>query len=457
MPKAFIKRDKSGRKFVQLGKASHYLPKKESSWPGFLKWFFERYVPGLKNKGVQKKGKRGRRFRMPKPKKTKETPPQAPKVPDPRDPALQAYALALAKPQEIKLLLPPKEEEKKQERRPSLPALEFPFSTPVPKPERKRPSPSPAKSPGVKVDIEGKSVEIDPELVPVVEAAQQKIAKGEAAQKELKQAQEQKRALFERNLHSRISQRFKLSDLKAAVDAVGPHKPPSKGGEVNRQDAPDMLRYLLKNSKTKDEWQPKVDKFEAEIRKTSKMPKESGAPGPAEKSAAQEGTGGFQKAMTEDEINTIMSKYPGFAGTIARDEMGKLEVKPNKPLSFVMNLDKSGKPGSHWVAWYIDPHKDKSIEYYNSFGEAMPDDLLKPLKDLVEKLDPETHLKLKENRVVQQSDKSKNCGPFAIKFLVDRYRGKSFPECTGYSDVARGEKDIEKFKERFPPFRKFFG
>ena len=65
----------------------------------------------------------------------------------------------------------------------------------------------------------------------------------------------------------------------------------------------------------------------------------------------------------------------------------------------------------------------------NSMTTSIPFDVLEDLK-LVEKcLKPSTILKLKENRVIQQSDSS-NCGRFACKFLIDRFRNKTFAEAT---------------------------
>jgi len=72
-------------------------------------------------------------------------------------------------------------------------------------------------------------------------------------------------------------------------------------------------------------------------------------------------------------------------------------------------------------------------------------------------LKPENYLKLKENKIVQQSDKSENCGYFCMRFLIDRYRGKSFTESTGFDKidlnrVNKNENEIEKMKET-PPFK----
>ena len=70
---------------------------------------------------------------------------------------------------------------------------------------------------------------------------------------------------------------------------------------------------------------------------------------------------------------------------------------------------------------------------------------------------PVTILKLKENKVVQNSDKSSNCGYFCMRFLIDRFRNQSFASATGYDDrikinhINKDKKEIERLKN-MPPF-----
>jgi LmbE family N-acetylglucosaminyl deacetylase len=134
-------------------------------------------------------------------------------------------------------------------------------------------------------------------------------------------------------------------------------------------------------------------------------------------------------------------------------------VHKGAKIGFIMNLSnhdaKSG--GTHWVAVWIDPVQDKSVEYYDSFSRAPPPSLMKDIKHIVDKINPDVFLKFKQNRVVQQSADSDNCGQFSMRFLMDRMRGKSFSESTGFDEkmkmhaVAKNEKEIEKLK-KLPPF-----
>jgi hypothetical protein len=126
-----------------------------------------------------------------------------------------------------------------------------------------------------------------------------------------------------------------------------------------------------------------------------------------------------------------------------------------------MNTDPHNMPGKHWQAIYIDarngPESSNSLEFYDSFGDSIPEDVLNDCKLIIKKLNPENYLKLKENKVVHQSDRSQNCGYFAMRFLIDRYRGKSFSEATGFDKIdlnriKKNENEIEKLKD-LPPFK----
>src|SRR5204863_297600 len=148
-----------------------------------------------------------------------------------------------------------------------------------------------------------------------------------------------------------------------------------------------------------------------------------------------------------------------FKGTIARDEIKKLlpKVEPGKKVAWIMNLDPAAKKGSHWVAVFIDPTGSKSVEYMDSFGREVPSDILADIKLVVDALKPNTLLKLKVNRCVLQSDNSNNCGYFSMRYIIDRLRGRSFSEATGYDDklkchaVKKNEGEIERLKTQ-PPF-----
>ena len=170
--------------------------------------------------------------------------------------------------------------------------------------------------------------------------------------------------------------------------------------------------------------------------------------------------------LYNDQIDQIMSKFRDYKGTIMRDEIKKILpfVQPQSRLAFIINTDTHDKPGQHWIASYIDarngPESSNSLEWFDSFGRSISDlhanDILEDCKLILKCLKPETILKVKENKVIHQKNSSSNCGWFACKFLIDRFRGKSFSEATGFNDNQKindskqGEKQIEKIKNTAP-------
>ena len=170
-----------------------------------------------------------------------------------------------------------------------------------------------------------------------------------------------------------------------------------------------------------------------------------------------------ERGLYNDQIDRIMSRFKDFKGCIMHNEIKKLlpDIQPHSRVAFVINTDPSNKEGQHWQAVYIDardgPESSNSIEWFDSFARPIPKDTLEDLKLVIKCLKPVTILKLKENKVVQQSDKSSNCGYFCMRFLIDRFRNQSFASATGYDDrikinhINKDEKEIERLKN-MPPF-----
>lgn len=166
------------------------------------------------------------------------------------------------------------------------------------------------------------------------------------------------------------------------------------------------------------------------------------------------GEGKSDKAgLYDGQINMIMRPYKkyGWTRAICADEIPTLlpYVKKGKPLAFIINTDTSDGKGKHWQACYIDPKYDQSVEFFDSYAEPPSKRFMTDIKKIIDKMDPDNYLKFKENKVIQQSVNSNNCGFFCMKFLIDRMEGKPFKECTGFSQVAKGEKEIKKFKKKY--------
>ena len=156
------------------------------------------------------------------------------------------------------------------------------------------------------------------------------------------------------------------------------------------------------------------------------------------------------KGVKEDgswdyEIEDIMNKYPEFKGVIAADEIHTLPA--DKKVAFIMNTAKRSEPGEHWVSCLIDtrPHV-RSVEYFDSFGHDGSSRFKRDIKMLVDKINPETYLLYKHNKVKQQDASTNTCGLHAMNFLMKRLRGRSFIEATGYKPGQK--KDQSKKYER---------
>ena len=163
------------------------------------------------------------------------------------------------------------------------------------------------------------------------------------------------------------------------------------------------------------------------------------------------------KGISNFDIDDMLKPFPEYLGCISSDELiSKIlpKIQPRSRGFWINNLDTSKQNGSHWVGFFVDarPEGSNSIEYFDSFGEPIPDRMRKDLQDIADKLDAQKYLKLKENTLVQrQDDDTPNCGFFAVKFVLDRMRGKSFAEATGFDsnlidESVDGEKEISKFK-----------
>ena len=93
-----------------------------------------------------------------------------------------------------------------------------------------------------------------------------------------------------------------------------------------------------------------------------------------------------------------------------------------------------------------------TLEYFDSFGEDPPHECLVGIKKIVDKLNPSVYMKMKINKIIEQRANSDSCGYLAIKFLLDRYKGNPFKDCTGYSDITHGEKEAKILKSKFKKF-----
>ena len=70
-------------------------------------------------------------------------------------------------------------------------------------------------------------------------------------------------------------------------------------------------------------------------------------------------------------------KIPYFKGVFLLDTLPK---KPNNKECGIVNFDKSGGPGTHWIAWY---KNGKTKIYFDSYGVQPPTEVINYLGKLI--------------------------------------------------------------------------
>lgn len=167
----------------------------------------------------------------------------------------------------------------------------------------------------------------------------------------------------------------------------------------------------------------------------------------------------FNDGLYTSQIDKIMSPSKYYTYTIANDELDEMinYIKDNKILrgGFIMNTlntyDKN-KVG-HWVAIYWDLINEYELNYYDPYGDSPKNkELIRMFKDLFDDLDIDAYVKVKVNKVKQQSVNSANCGWFSIKFLLSRFADIPFKQATNYKKISDSEKDITEIKKHYNKF-----
>jgi len=235
------------------------------------------------------------------------------------------------------------------------------------------------------------------------------------------------REYLENNVVTFNEKELKVSDLK------------TKGGPTKKELVNLFLQYdILKNNAPKQKEESSVKKLINQFE--------------------QQGEGFSGTGLYNTEIDKIMNKFSKYyLGTISRDQINDIlpKIKQHSKGAFIMNTDESYKDGEHWVAVWFDATKEgsHSIEYYDSFAEALPLDIVDGLMKIGKKLQDDS-LALKSNQVKDQSVTSNMCGWYCINFLIDRIHGVSFEKASEFNNnvfpnILKNEKQIEKFKKKY--------
>lgn len=104
-------------------------------------------------------------------------------------------------------------------------------------------------------------------------------------------------------------------------------------------------------------------------------------------------------------------------------------VQQGVPHAFIINLDSHDKPGSHWVALYINSYGH--TVYFDSFGAP-------PFKPSIHSFILRNSRTFVYNSMVLQSFTTQTCGYYCIYFIERMCRGVTLYEC------------LQHFNSRFP-------
>lgn len=107
-----------------------------------------------------------------------------------------------------------------------------------------------------------------------------------------------------------------------------------------------------------------------------------------------------------------------FRGVISRDHISFA----HEPGYYIVNLNDSTQPGSHWVAIRVKPHcdSDSVIEYFDSFGMNAPIELVH--------LSDRLGVNYLFNSTQYQDLMSVLCGYYCLYFVNESNKGKSYYE-----------------------------
>lgn len=134
--------------------------------------------------------------------------------------------------------------------------------------------------------------------------------------------------------------------------------------------------------------------------------------------------------MDNLQINEYLKKYTNFKGTFPRDMLPKA-IPINSGV--VINTDKAGGPGEHWVAVYLN---NSGAQYFDSFG-LVP--LHKEIFAFLNRISPNGWY---YNKVTFQSLHTDTCGNYCIYYLSLRLNGKSFDDFCNIFNFSPLKNDI---------------
>jgi hypothetical protein len=135
-----------------------------------------------------------------------------------------------------------------------------------------------------------------------------------------------------------------------------------------------------------------------------------------------------KKSITNTDIYNLCEKlHLPLTDIYMRDDVAKHAIEDGY---FILNLNTSREPGSHWVSYVVDS-VTKTVYYFDSYGMVPPNECVTFWSF--------HRYKIKCNSSHIQDEYSKSCGFFAVFFLLCMYFG------TGRSKLDIMKKCINAF------------
>lgn len=172
--------------------------------------------------------------------------------------------------------------------------------------------------------------------------------------------------------------------------------------------------------------------------------------------------------LSTDDINLVLNQYENkyknfkFLGTVSYDfedipAYGLQNIELNKFLNnninkigLVINLDKYGENGSHWVSLYSDLNK-KKIYFFDSLGKKPKNKIKEFIIKLYNQMNTNNYKSkynnkksiFRYNKNVHQLGPSE-CGVYSIRTIIHLLEGQTFTKVS--NDIIRDE-EIEKCRK----------
>ena len=153
--------------------------------------------------------------------------------------------------------------------------------------------------------------------------------------------------------------------------------------------------------------------------------------------------------MNNFQINSIIRSFDKsktiFHGTFPSDKLPNKRLR-NLPAAFVVNLSPSNERGTHWIAIFIDKHRNGY--YFDSFGNP-------PVNGNISRFLQVQTNKMYFSKAILQSTNSSVCGGYAICFILfmlhnpsNYIRFQNFFTCNQYINDYCIKKTINVIKQR---------